>query len=95
MQGGTDLAKIMALTTISQIGREARATVPAIAELLRDERSDLSQSSGRWERLGRRPSRPCPFLIKIFNNDALLYKEHVAEAILAIDLGTATSLGIR
>ena len=36
LQAGTDIARSLALATLSQIGREAGPAVPAIAELLRD-----------------------------------------------------------
>lgn len=95
LQGGTDLAKSNALTTISQIGREAGPAVPAIAELLRDEHQDLIGVVATLGEIGPSAKSTLPLLIDIFNNEALLYKERVAEAIRAIDPGTATSLGIR
>ncbi len=95
LQGGTDLAKSNALSTISQIGREAGPAVPAIADLLRDEHQDLIGVVATLGEIGPPAKSTLPLLIKIFNNEALLYKEHVAEAIRAIDPETAMNLGIR
>ena len=69
--------------------------MPAIAELLRDDHSDLMLVVGSLGQIGPPAKSTLPVLIEIFNNDVLLYKDNVAEAIRAIDPKAAMAVGIR
>jgi HEAT repeat protein len=95
LKDGDNMAKDSALMTLGQIGREAAPAVPTIAELLRNNPPDLSLAVGTLRKIGPPAKSTLPVLIQIFNDDALLYKDRVGDAIRAIDPAVAKSLGIR